>query len=100
MLMPSYTANETTPERTFASPRASFVLAAMDRACIECLVGHTLARVERELILQTLESHHGNRTNSATVLGISIRCLRNKIRGYKRRDERVPDPQVAGRNSA
>jgi len=60
--------------------------------------GHTLARVECELILQTLESHQGNRTNSATLLGTSVRCLRNKIRTYKRCGENVPDPQLAFRN--
>jgi DNA-binding NtrC family response regulator len=46
------------------------------------LVGHTIKEVERKLILHTLGYHGGNRTRSASVLGISIRTLRNKINGY------------------
>jgi len=75
-------------------------LTEMDRANIRCLVGCRLAHLERELILQTLECQRGNRTSSATVLGISIRTLRNKIRVYRRRGERVPEPQVPFRNCA
>lgn len=62
--MPSYRADET-PERPFASPAASFVLSEMDRKCIRSLVGHPLAHVQRELILQTLRRHQGNRTRAA-----------------------------------
>jgi DNA-binding protein Fis len=76
-------------------PIKAFELSNIDRTNVKRLVGHTLARVECELILQTLESHQGNRTHSATLLGISIRCLRNKIRAYKRRGENVPDSQLA-----
>jgi DNA-binding NtrC family response regulator len=76
----------------------AFELSDLDRANIKCLVGHTLARVECELILQTLESHQGNRTSSAALLGMSVRCMRDKIRAYKRRGENVPDPQLASRN--
>ena len=72
-------------------------LSEIDRANIKHLIGHTLARLERELILQTLQNHQGNRTTSATVLGISVRCLRNKIRVYKRQGESVPEPQTAFR---
>jgi two-component system, response regulator FlrC len=50
------------------------------------------------MILQTLESYQGNRTNTAALLGMSVRCLRNKIRAYKRCGENVPDPQLAIRN--
>ncbi len=46
------------------------------------LVGHTVDEVERELILHTLVNYRGNRTLSARVLGISIRCMRNKIHEY------------------
>ena len=74
----------------------------IDRANIKHLIGQTLARLERELILQTflqtLQKHQGNRTISATVLGVSVRCLRNKIRVYKRCGESVPEPQTAVRN--
>ena len=47
------------------------------------LVGHTIEEVERELILHTLARYCGSRTRSASVLGISIRCIRNKIREYE-----------------
>jgi DNA-binding NtrC family response regulator len=46
------------------------------------LVGRTVASVERELILNTLDHCLGNRTHAATILGISIRTLRNKLNEY------------------
>ncbi len=46
------------------------------------LVGLTLHQVEKRLILDTLQSHHQNRTKSASVLGISVRTLRNKLQEY------------------
>ncbi len=75
-------------------PIRALELSEIDRANIKHLIGHTLARLERELILQTLQNHQGNRTTSATVLGISVRCLRNKIRVYKRCGESVPAPRT------
>jgi len=48
------------------------------------LVGRTVEEIERELILDTLAHHCGNRTQAANVLGISLRNLRNKIRQLKR----------------
>jgi two-component system, response regulator FlrC len=47
------------------------------------LVGRTVAEVEKELILQTLDHCLGNRTHAANILGISIRTLRNKLRLYE-----------------
>jgi DNA-binding NtrC family response regulator len=46
------------------------------------LVGRSVADVERRLILDTLSHTLGNRTRAATILGISIRTLRNKLRQY------------------
>ncbi len=46
------------------------------------LVGRTVADVERELILNTLDHCLGNRTHAANILGISIRTLRNKLKEY------------------
>ncbi len=46
------------------------------------LVGYTLEDVERELILNSLDKYDGCRTYTANRLGISIRCLRNKIAQY------------------
>jgi len=44
--------------------------------------GTTLAEMERELIRRTLEHTGGNRTHSATLLGIGVRTLQRKIRTY------------------
>ena len=55
-------------------------------------VGHTVAEVERDLILETLNHCLGNRTHAATILGISIRTLRNKLRQYSDEGVKVPFP--------
>jgi DNA-binding NtrC family response regulator len=54
------------------------------------LVGRTVADVERDLILDTLDHCLGNRTHAANILGISIRTLRNKLREYSDGGVRVP----------
>jgi DNA-binding NtrC family response regulator len=89
--MPSYRTAETT-WRSPVSPAAAFGLSATDRTCIRHLIGHKLAMVERELILQTLRYHEGNRTRAAGLLGISIRSMRDKIRNYRDHGESVPAP--------
>ncbi len=45
-------------------------------------IGRTVAEVEKDLILGTLNHCLGNRTHAANILGISIRTLRNKIKEY------------------
>lgn len=45
-------------------------------------VGRTLADIETQFILKTLEHHQGNRTHAAKTLGISLRTLRNKINEF------------------
>ena len=58
--------------------------------------GQRMADVERSHILHTLGHTFGNRTHAATILGISIRALRNKLRDYAAAGEMVPPPhQVA-----
>ncbi len=59
------------------------------------LVGRRMDDVERDLILETLGHTLGNRTHAATILGISIRALRNKLRDYAAQGAPVPPP-VAG----
>jgi len=54
------------------------------------MVGRTVADVERDLILDTLDHVLGNRTHAANILGISIRTLRNKLNQYS--DEGIPVP--------
>ena len=58
----------------------------------DTLVGRTVAEVEQALILQTLGHCHGNRTHAATILGISIRTLRNKLKQYSDDGALVPAP--------
>jgi len=45
-------------------------------------VGTTIHEMEKGLILSTLDHVDGNRTKAATLLGISIRTLRNKLNEY------------------
>ena len=62
---------------------------------IAALVGRTMEDVERDLILHTLGHTIGNRTHAATILGISIRALRNKLRDYAAQGALVPPPGQA-----
>ena len=57
------------------------------------LVGRTVADVERDLILDTLDHCLGNRTHAANILGISIRTLRNKLREYSQAGLAIPQPR-------
>ncbi|MGH1378185.1 MAG: sigma-54-dependent transcriptional regulator [Alphaproteobacteria bacterium] len=50
---------------------------------VESMIGRTIADVERDMILNTLDHCLGNRTHAANILGISIRTLRNKLNQYK-----------------
>jgi len=56
------------------------------------MVGRTVADVERDLILETLDHVLGNRTHAANILGISIRTLRNKLNQYSDEGTPVPGP--------
>ena len=56
------------------------------------LVGKTVAEVEQDLILDTLDHCLGNRTHAANILGISIRTLRNKLKLYSDHGVDVPAP--------
>jgi DNA-binding NtrC family response regulator len=54
------------------------------------LVGKTVAAVERDLIIDTLQHCLGNRTHAANILGISIRTLRNKLKQYNEEGISIP----------
>lgn len=56
------------------------------------MVGRTVAEVEQDLILDTLDHCLGNRTHAANILGISIRTLRNKLKLYIDDGVSVPGP--------
>lgn len=58
-------------------------------------VGRPLHLVERELIIGTLQATGGNRTRTATMLGLSIRTLRNKISLYASQGIEVPASSAA-----
>lgn len=45
--------------------------------------GRTLDQIEKNVILDALKYHQGNRTHTAKALGISIRTLRNKLADYR-----------------
>jgi two-component system response regulator FlrC len=64
-------------------------------AGVASLVGRRMDDVERDLIIETLGHTLGNRTHAATILGISIRALRNKLRDYAARGVAVPPPAAS-----
>ena len=64
------------------------------------LVGRTVADVERDLILDTLQHCLGNRTHAANILGISIRTLRNKLKLYSQEGMPITMPGEAERTIA
>ena len=74
-----------------AATRAARTAEAVTRA----LVGRTVADVERDLILDTLDHCLGNRTHAAKILGISIRTLRNKLGEYTSAGIPVAEPGQA-----
>jgi DNA-binding NtrC family response regulator len=49
---------------------------------IDGFVGSTVVDVERALILETLKACSGNRTSASTILGISVRTMRNKLKTF------------------
>ena len=59
------------------------------------LVGRRMDEVERDLIIETVGRTLGNRTHAATILGISIRALRNKLKDYAAQGMPVPPPPMA-----
>lgn len=85
--------------RLDASPAPVDGLAAQAAATADAVsrtyVGQTVAAVEQELILNTLDHCIGNRTHAANILGISIRTLRNKLKQYSDEGIQVPQPGEA-----
>ena len=69
------------PQATAAAAPANAKAAAAS-GVTSALVGRTVAAVERDLIIDTLQHCLGNRTHAANILGISIRTLRNKLNEY------------------
>ena len=81
--------------------QASSMPASADGQAVTArLVGHTVAEVERDLIIDTLHHCLGNRTHASHILGISIRTLRNKLKQYGEQGFAVPAPGVGVQPSA
>lgn len=49
-----------------------------------------IAEMERHLILRSLDQTQGNRTQAASLLGISVRTLRNKLNEYRQQGLEIP----------
>lgn len=47
---------------------------------------YNLKEVERKAIIEALIYMRGHRGNTASILGISVRCLRNKLTLYGLKD--------------
>ncbi|WP_419727863.1 sigma-54-dependent transcriptional regulator [Lichenicola sp.] len=86
------------PVATVAHPPPALVEVPADTHTrdhgVSGLVGRRMEEVEQALILETLYSTAGNRTHAATILGISIRALRNKLRDYADHGVPVPRPMA------
>jgi DNA-binding NtrC family response regulator len=80
--------------RAATAQRSASPGAVKNPGAVESLIGRTIADVERDMIVNTLNHCLGNRTHAANILGISIRTLRNKLNQYK--DEGVNVPAAAG----
>ena len=52
----------------------------------------SLAEAVKTHILQSLVHCKGNRTHAARRLGISVRCLRDKLRHYSESGVEIPEP--------
>jgi two-component system response regulator FlrC len=87
------------PDAKTPVARAQAVTAGTDIP-VGGFVGRTVAEVERDLIIATLDNCLGNRTHAANILGISIRTLRNKLKQYSEEGVALPqggsDEEAAG----
>jgi DNA-binding NtrC family response regulator len=51
---------------------------------VQVPVGTTIDQMQRALIVATLRHCDGNKTRAATVLGISLKTLYNRLNEYRR----------------
>lgn len=54
-----------------------------DKATLSSYVGYSLKELEKHFILETLSKENGHRKNTAKMLGISERSLRDKLKQYE-----------------
>lgn len=71
------------PAREPQDSPVSAVKPVQNEGAVSAMIGRKLEDVERDMILNTLHHTLGNRTHAATILGISIRTLRNKLAQYR-----------------
>jgi len=91
---PATPAAQTAPAA--APDRPQETSAVQNPGAVETLIGRTIADVERDMILNTLDHCLGNRTHAANILGISIRTLRNKLNQYKDSSADLPATASGG----
>ncbi len=63
-------------------------------------VGASLADVERQLILATLEASEGNKPRAARTLGVSLKTLYNRLNEYRQRNDNEVHLQPSRRNGS
>ena len=73
----------TDPGETLLPEHVTIVNPGQRERALEQAVGMTVADMEREMILRTLERTKGNRTAASKLLGLTTRTLSNKIRIYR-----------------
>jgi DNA-binding NtrC family response regulator len=88
------------PAPTDSAAQAAFRGVNAADAAARAFVGHTVAEIEQQLILDTLVHTLGNRTHASNILGISIRTLRNKLKEYGDAGVSIPPPQGMGAYAA
>jgi DNA-binding NtrC family response regulator len=71
------------PGETLLPEHVVIVNPGQRERALEQAVGMTVADMEREMILRTLERTKGNRTAASKLLGLTTRTLSNKIRIYR-----------------
>ena len=71
------------PAETLLPEHVTIINPGQRERALEQAVGMTVADMEREMILRTLEKTKGNRTAASKLLGLTTRTLSNKIRIYR-----------------
>ncbi len=75
MAAPTYAA----PGAPMAAPEKRIDQHPTSATSVTFTVGQSLADIEREMIIKTMQSTRGNRTRAAKLLGISVRTLYTKL---------------------